>query len=114
MTPTELGATVGGLVLGYMVVSALTGSKRNAAQAPVDAEPPPTPADHGPQHWSEVLGVDRAATTDAIRAAYQQMMSQYHPDKVASLGPELRDLAEEKTKAIVAAYEQAVKERGAF
>jgi preprotein translocase subunit Sec63 len=31
-------------------------------------------------------------------------MAEYHPDKVATLGVELRDLAEEKSKAITAAY----------
>jgi DnaJ-domain-containing protein 1 len=32
-------------------------------------------------------------------------MTEYHPDKVASLGPELRALAEKKSKEINAAYE---------
>lgn len=38
-------------------------------------------------------------------------MSQYHPDKVASLGPELRDLCERKTKEINTAYDQAIAEK---
>lgn len=38
-------------------------------------------------------------------------MSQYHPDKVASLGPELRDLCERKTKEINTAYDQAMAEK---
>ena len=32
-------------------------------------------------------------------------MAEYHPDKAASLGAKLRDLAEEETKKINAAYE---------
>lgn len=32
-------------------------------------------------------------------------VSEYHPDKVATLGEELRKLAEEKTKQINEAYE---------
>lgn len=39
-------------------------------------------------------------------------MRQYHPDKVASLGPELRDLCECKTKEINIAYDRAMAERG--
>jgi preprotein translocase subunit Sec63 len=31
-------------------------------------------------------------------------MAEYHPDKVATLGADLRDLAEAKSKAITAAY----------
>jgi curved DNA-binding protein CbpA len=32
------------------------------------------------------------------------MVRQYHPDKVADMGPELRALAEERTKQINEAY----------
>ncbi len=53
----------------------------------------------------EILGVRRDASLDEIRAAYQQKVQQYHPDKVASMGPELRDVAERRTKEINAAYE---------
>lgn len=35
---------------------------------------------------------------------YRQQMGLCHPDKVAALGPELRKVAEERTKAINAAY----------
>jgi DnaJ-domain-containing protein 1 len=40
-------------------------------------------------------------------------MSQYHPDKVASLGRELRELAESKSKEISVAYQEALVARGA-
>jgi DnaJ like chaperone protein len=33
-------------------------------------------------------------------------MKEYHPDKVAALGVELRELAEAKAKAINSAYEK--------
>jgi hypothetical protein len=56
----------------------------------------------------EVLGVDRSASTEDIKAAYRDKIKQYHPDRVASLGPELRELAERKTKALNAAYEEAL------
>ena len=43
-----------------------------------------------------------------VRAvAYRARMSEYHPDKVASLGPDIRALAEQKAKEINAAYAEA-------
>jgi DnaJ like chaperone protein len=38
-------------------------------------------------------------------SAYQRMAKMYHPDKVATLGKEFRDLAESKMKEINHAYE---------
>ncbi|MDO9548059.1 MAG: DnaJ domain-containing protein [Candidatus Marinimicrobia bacterium] len=40
------------------------------------------------------------------------MAVKYHPDKVAKLGPEIQNLAEEKFKAINNAYQTIRKERG--
>jgi DnaJ-domain-containing protein 1 len=52
-----------------------------------------------------VLQLNRPFTTDELRAAYRQRMSQYHPDKVNSLGPEFRELAESKSKEINRAFD---------
>lgn len=52
-----------------------------------------------------VLGVPPGADQAAIRAAYRRLAAQYHPDKVAHLGPDFQLLAEKKFKAIQAAYE---------
>jgi len=38
-------------------------------------------------------------------------MAQYHPDKVAHLGPELQVLAEQMAKRINRAYDEALLER---
>jgi hypothetical protein len=54
-------------------------------------------------HWN-VLGLSGNITKEDIRKAYRKAMTEYHPDKVASLGPELRALAEKKSKEINAAY----------
>jgi DnaJ-domain-containing protein 1 len=51
-----------------------------------------------------ILGVPPDADAATIRRAYQEKMHQFHPDKVASLAPELRALAEERTKELNAAY----------
>ena len=52
-----------------------------------------------------VLQLDRPFTTEQLRAAYRQRMSQYHPDKVSNLGLELRELAETKSKEINRAFD---------
>lgn len=52
-----------------------------------------------------ILGVGPDAGPREIRQAYRHLASQYHPDKVAHLGEEFRRLAEEKFRAIQAAYE---------
>ena len=54
----------------------------------------------------EILGVSPDASVEEIKAAYRQLAIQNHPDRVASLGPELVKVAEEKFKAIQEAYEQ--------
>ena len=52
-----------------------------------------------------ILRLARSATLDDLKRAYRDRVRDYHPDRVAHLGSELRDLAEEKTKEINAAYE---------
>ena len=53
-----------------------------------------------------ILGVRRGDTFDEIRRAYRERMKEYHPDKVAGLGSELRELAERKAKEINMAFEE--------
>jgi len=53
----------------------------------------------------DVLEIKPGATTAEIKRAYQDKISQYHPDKVQNLAPELQTLAEERSKEINAAYE---------
>lgn len=52
----------------------------------------------------EVLGVKPNASLDDIRAAYRRIARMNHPDKVNGLAPEFRQLAEQRMKAITAAY----------
>jgi DnaJ-class molecular chaperone len=52
----------------------------------------------------EVLGVSQDADAKAIKSAYKKKMSEYHPDKVATLGERLRKLAEQESKRINTAY----------
>ncbi len=53
-----------------------------------------------------VLGVSRSASKDEIQVAYRSRMREYHPDKVAHLGEELRQLAHAKSQDIQRAYRQ--------
>jgi curved DNA-binding protein CbpA len=62
--------------------------------------------------WHEVLEVNADANLAEVKAAYREKIGLYHPDKVACLGHELRQLAEAHTRAINAAYHIARKRRG--
>jgi DnaJ like chaperone protein len=60
----------------------------------------------------EILGIGRDAGPEEIKAAYRKLAMENHPDRVASLGPELVKVAEEKFKAIQEAYDQVRREKG--
>ena len=67
-----------------------------------------TPRSQGSANSStpwDVLGVPIGASEDEITAAYRRMAQMYHPDKVATLGPELKELADRRMKEINAAYD---------
>ena len=108
MTVTEIAAIIGGLLLGYYLVSLITGRNNSKPTAPpfehVKVQPPspPTPL------WHQVLEIDPSASAPEIRTAYRRLISQYHPDKVASLGSELQALAERKSREIGAAYREGM------
>lgn len=61
-----------------------------------------------------VLGVGRADSNDAIKAAYRKLIRENHPDVLMSKGlpKDFIDLANEKMAAINAAYDRVAKERG--
>lgn len=58
-----------------------------------------------------VLGLSRGADPGEIRAAYRRLANQYHPDKVAHLGREFQELAEQRFKEIQQAYDMLTKRR---
>jgi curved DNA-binding protein CbpA len=57
----------------------------------------------------DTLGLGHEATWQQIRTEYRTLVKGYHPDMVAHLGPELRRVAEAKSKELNHAY--AVLER---
>jgi uncharacterized membrane protein YkvA (DUF1232 family) len=56
-----------------------------------------------------ILGVEKGASRDDIKAAYKKLAAQYHPDKVQHLGRELQELAHKKFMAIQQAYDVLMK-----
>ena len=48
--------------------------------------------------------LEESVTFEHVRSAYRELVKGYHPDKVAHLGPDLRRVAEARTKEINCAY----------
>lgn len=115
MTFTEFLVIVSGLAIGYWLVAVFIPNARSSrdedaeAAAERDDGPGRGQARERPAAWHETLGVDRDASQEEIVAAYRRMIVQYHPDKVATMAPEFRELAEKRSAAINAAYEQAMR-----
>ncbi len=78
-----------------------------------NAGPEPPQRDETPHKpWYKILEVEPAAGPEEIKVAYRRMIALYHPDKVNSLGVDLRAMAERRAKEINAAYAMARKLRG--
>lgn len=59
-----------------------------------------------------VLGISRNATDEEVRKAYRKMALQYHPDRVATLGEDMKAAAQKKFQEINNAKERIYKSRG--
>lgn len=59
-----------------------------------------------PRNPYEILGVDSTASLEEIKKAYRNLVNKYHPDKVAHLGDEFRQIAEQRFKEIQQAYQE--------
>ena len=55
--------------------------------------------------FAETLGVEKPFEEEKVKAVYRKLIAQYHPDRVSALGPEIREVAEQKAKEINEAYE---------
>lgn len=78
--------------------STAPGGPRPAAPAPPEA-PPPDPF--------AVLGLARSVDEEGLKRGFRALIVQYHPDKVAHLAPEFRELAERKSRELTMAYDAA-------
>lgn len=60
----------------------------------------------------KILGISPNATNDEVKAAYRKMALKHHPDRVSSLGDDVREAAEKKFQEINNAKERIYKARG--
>jgi len=87
-------------------------SATEQAEAPPagGAEPAADPSD--PLRAYAVLGVDPSASWEEIVAAHRAMARRHHPDRVAAEGPEAVAAAEERIRAVNAAFAELRIRRG--
>ncbi len=125
MTLLQIIIILAGLFTGYRIVSYLLSP--GTGDDDVSSRPSPDPSKtasgrqegHGPwatsttppsaRTWYQTLNVSESASREEIDCAYRQQISQYHPDKVATLGEGIRLVAEARTKEINAAYDIAMR-----
>jgi DnaJ-domain-containing protein 1 len=121
MTALDVVVIVAGLLFGYRLVSNYlspnTDDGRTRTRSQADPQRGRPEGREWERHWEssapkapawfEVLDVPENAELTDIERAYRAKISQYHPDKVAQLGEDIRQLAEAKSKEINAAYETA-------
>ncbi len=50
--------------------------------------------------YYEIMGVPMDADRSTIKKAYRSLAEQYHPDRVSTLGPKLKEVAEQEMKQI--------------
>lgn len=113
---TELWAIVIVFALiGYWLISFVFEKLKRPGRAATGFSGAPPAAGAAPaggrRPWHEVLEIAPDASLEQIDYAYRRLVAQYHPDKVASLGPELRALAERMTVELNQAYDAARKAR---
>ena len=105
----ELIAVVVFFLVGYWLVDYFWPKKKSDAPP----APAPMPASTAPgEAWHEVLGVPPDADAEQIRRAYEEKSAQYHPSRVAGMGPEYEATALRMTRKVNDAFEAAMRTRG--
>lgn len=57
------------------------------------------------EKYRRILGVTDKDSPAVIKEKYRELLAKYHPDKLQHLGKEFQEIAEQKTRAIIEAYE---------
>ena len=78
-------------------------ARQRAAKAGQPAEPS---RPLGEPEAFALLGVGQGCTPDELAHAYHQKMSQWHPDKLENMAPELKGYATRQTQRINEAYQK--------
>lgn len=60
----------------------------------------------------KVLEIEASASDDEVKKAYRKMAMRFHPDKVAGLGKDIQESANEKFRKVQTAYEKIKASRG--
>ena len=105
MSANEMLVVVGGLFFGYLIVTVLMNPKNQASEKSQQHEGSNSSQqstnqkfsakdEHVPSSWFYILEVSETASMSEISTQYKRKIREYHPDKVAALGKELRELAE--------------------
>jgi DnaJ like chaperone protein len=98
-------------IIGYMVISYFFQSKKTSTRQQHEnggrAFEKNRPSFDG-KEWYEVLGIPEHSAMDQIKGAYRKQIAAYHPDKVATLGDDLKELSRKRSQEINAAFEYAV------
>lgn len=90
------------LAIGYKFVSAMMATPKGEAAAAPDRKVLLQLDTRRP--WYDVLGVAPDASRHEIDTAYQALIAQYHPDKFAQHGEDIREIARVRAKELTAAY----------
>jgi hypothetical protein len=78
--------------------------RETKSSRPPPRTPPPKPAAEELTGPHKILGVPRSASLAEIKAAYRKQIKQCHPDRFATLNKDWQQLAEQRAKAVNAAY----------
>lgn len=101
------------LIVGKSYVSVdedfLTGSEQVGEDSDEWVEDEHDFAEFADEDCYTILGVDPNASEEEINLAARERLKEYHPDTVQSRGPKIRQLANEETKKIIAARDEALR-----
>lgn len=98
------------------VLAELTTAEAPDAQEPAwdeasESDSPKEVQSEPVEDWHIILNVSADAPPDQVKAAYREAIKQYHPDNFEGRGQKIKDVANQETRRINAAYKAARKAR---